>query len=62
MQFNKKYLAAFSLTLALGLSSCDKDFEEVNVNPNSPETVSSALLLPTVIRNRLFNNQHKGFL
>lgn len=50
MQFNKKYFAAFALTLVLGMSSCDKDFEEVNVNPNSPETVSSALLLPTVIR------------
>lgn len=54
MQFNKKYLAAFSLTLALGLSSCDKDFEEINVNPNSPQTVSSALLLPTVIRNTTY--------
>ncbi len=54
MQFNKKFLAAFSLTLALGLSSCDKDFEEINVNPNSPETVSSALLLPTVIRNTTY--------
>ncbi len=54
MQFTKKYLAAFTLTLALGLSSCDKDFEEINVNPNSPETVSSALLLPTVIRNTTY--------
>jgi hypothetical protein len=54
MQFNKKYLAAITLTLFLGLSSCDKDFEEVNVNPNSPETVSSALLLPTVIRNTTY--------
>ena len=50
MQFNKKNIAAFSLALALGLTSCDKDFEEVNINPNSPETVSSALLLPNIIR------------
>lgn len=50
MQFNKRYFTALALTLALGLSSCDKDFEEINVNPNSPEIVSSALLLPTVIR------------
>lgn len=50
MQFNKRYLTALALTLILGLGSCDKDFEEINVNPNSPETVSSALLLPTVIR------------
>lgn len=50
MKFNKAYFSGIALTLALGLSSCDKDFEEINVNPNSPETVSSALLLPTVIR------------
>lgn len=50
MQFNTKYFAGIALTLVMGLSSCDKDFEEINVNPNSPEKVSSALLLPTVIR------------
>lgn len=50
MQFNKRYFTALALTLTLGISSCDNDFEEINVNPNSPETVSSALLLPTVIR------------
>lgn len=50
MQFNKRYFTALSLTLVLGMSSCDKDFEKINVNPNSPELVSSALLLPTVIR------------
>lgn len=41
-------LTAFILTLSL--TACDKDFEEINTNPNSPETVSPALLLPTVIR------------
>ena len=50
MKFNTKYISAFSLALALGLSSCDKDFEEINMNPNSPETVSSDLLLPNIIR------------
>ena len=50
MKFNKTYFSGIALTLAMGLSSCDKDFEEININPNSPETVSSALLLPTVIR------------
>lgn len=50
MQFKIKYISAIALTLVMGLSSCDKDFEEINVNPNSPEKVSSALLLPTVIR------------
>src|SRR5690554_3417346 len=32
-------------------TGCEKGFEETNKNPNSPETVSPALLLPTVIRN-----------
>lgn len=51
MNFNKKYLSALGLALFLGLGACDQDFEQVNINPNSPETVSSALLLPTIIRN-----------
>lgn len=50
MNFNSKYITAFALALALGLSSCDQDFEQININPNSPETVSSSLLLPNIIR------------
>ncbi|MFC3417851.1 SusD/RagB family nutrient-binding outer membrane lipoprotein [Algoriphagus hitonicola] len=51
MNSNKKYLSAIGLALFLGLGACDQDFEQININPNSPETVSSALLLPTIIRN-----------
>lgn len=51
MNFNTNYIAGLGLVAILSLSSCDKDFEEVNMNPNSPETVSSSLLLPTIIRN-----------
>ncbi|REG90416.1 SusD/RagB family nutrient-binding outer membrane lipoprotein [Algoriphagus antarcticus] len=51
MNFNTKYIAGIWVAAMLSLSSCDKDFEEVNINPNSPETVSSSLLLPTIIRN-----------
>lgn len=36
------------------VTSCDKDFEEINKNPNSPEEVSSSLLLPTVIRSSVY--------
>lgn len=50
MTFNKKYFAGFGMVALLALSSCDKDFEETNINPNSPEVVSSALLLPNIIR------------
>ena len=35
-------------------TSCDDGFEEVNTNPNDPESVSAALLLPTVIRNSTY--------
>lgn len=37
-------------------TSCDKDFEEINTNPNVPTTVTPDLLLSGVIRNTL-NNQ-----
>src|SRR5690554_8207254 len=49
----KKYLKFRILTvlmLLLAVTGCDKDFEDINTNPNSPETVSPALLMPTVIR------------
>lgn len=51
MKINKLSISGLALGLLLGVSACDQDFEEVNVNPNSPEAVSSALLLPNVIRN-----------
>ncbi|WP_202928017.1 SusD/RagB family nutrient-binding outer membrane lipoprotein [Cyclobacterium salsum] len=45
-------VGVLTLLILVGMvSSCDKDFEEVNRNPNSPETVSSSLLLPNIIRN-----------
>jgi hypothetical protein len=50
MKFNRKYIAGLSLATVFALSSCDKDFEEINMNPNSPEVVSSDLLLPNVMR------------
>lgn len=33
------------------LNACDKDFEEINTNPNVPNTVTPDLLLPNIIRN-----------
>ncbi|GMQ35474.1 MAG: SusD/RagB family nutrient-binding outer membrane lipoprotein [Cytophagales bacterium] len=50
MQISKKHLAGLSLVLVLGISSCDQDFEEINMNPNSPERVSSDLLIPNILR------------
>jgi len=40
-------LTAMVLLVSTG---CDQDFEEVNRNPNNPEVVSPALLLPHIIR------------
>ncbi len=42
------------IALVAGLfvaTSCDKDFQEVNTNPNDPESVPASLLLPTIIQN-----------
>ncbi|UXP32215.1 SusD/RagB family nutrient-binding outer membrane lipoprotein [Reichenbachiella agarivorans] len=47
--FNIK-LIAWVLAVVLTVTSCDDDFEQVNTNPNSPESVPAYLLLPTVIR------------
>lgn len=51
MKYNTNFIAGVGLAALLSLSACDKDFGEINTNPNSPETVSSSLLLPTIIRN-----------
>lgn len=49
----KKYLLSV-LVFAMGgmvlLSGCDSNFEEINANPNEPETVDPGLLMPSVIR------------
>jgi hypothetical protein len=41
---------AFALTL---LSACTNEFDEINVNPNSPVSVSSSLLLPQIVRDMM---------
>jgi hypothetical protein len=48
MKFKISILAVLLLVTA---TACDKDFEQVNTNPNNPEIVSPSLLLPNVIRN-----------
>lgn len=50
MKFYTKYFAGFGLAALMIITGCDQDFEETNINPNSPEKVSSALLLPNIIR------------
>lgn len=38
------------ITAGLFVGSCTEDFAEINTNPNDPETISPALLLPNAIQ------------
>jgi len=48
MKINSKWSAAFFIAVAM--SSCTGDFEEINKNPNAPETVTADLLLAGIER------------
>src|SRR5688572_32910187 len=55
--FNRSYLIVL-VALMLFATSCEKDFDEVNKNPNNPLKVTPDLLLPNIIRssaNRVTN-------
>jgi len=45
-----KFTLIFSFIAALVLVSCDKDFEEINIDPNNPTSVPSHLLIPSSVR------------
>ena len=47
----KKINLIVLLFIGLVFVSCDKDFEELNTNPNTPTSVPSELLLGNIIRN-----------
>jgi hypothetical protein len=51
MKITYKFSMMVALFLMVTATACDKGFEEVNTNPNNPESVSPSLLLPAVIRN-----------
>lgn len=50
MKINNHKIIAGLLLLILIVAACEKDFDEVNTNTNSPETVPAYLLLPTIIK------------
>ncbi len=53
-----KKLQAFSIVVVFTLlvfTSCDRDFEEININPNNPQTVPVSLILPNVIAETVSN-------
>jgi len=45
-----KFTLIFSFIAALFLVSCDKDFEEINIDPNNPTSIPSHLLIPSSVR------------
>ncbi|AUP80560.1 SusD/RagB family nutrient-binding outer membrane lipoprotein [Flavivirga eckloniae] len=55
-----KSLAAMAI-IAIALISCDKDFEEINSNPNFSEEANPDLLLPGVIREMAHNWGNQGW-
>ncbi|MFC5411545.1 SusD/RagB family nutrient-binding outer membrane lipoprotein [Larkinella bovis] len=50
-----KLFACLALLVAAG-TSCDNNFEDVNTNPNVPNTVTPDLLLPNIIRSTVNEN------
>ncbi|RCR69469.1 SusD/RagB family nutrient-binding outer membrane lipoprotein [Larkinella punicea] len=50
-----KLVACLTL-LIVGSTSCDNEFEEINTNPNVPNTVTADLLLPNIIRSTVNEN------
>lgn len=59
----KKIVYLFIASLALSTASCDKDFEEINITPNSSLTTDPNLLLAGAIiatQNTLYNAQVGG--
>lgn len=59
----KKILISFVALLGLFSASCDKDFEEVNTDPNNPTAVPAHLLLGNIVRvnqNTIYGMQQGG--
>ncbi|CAM3305649.1 SusD/RagB family nutrient-binding outer membrane lipoprotein [Aequorivita lipolytica] len=57
---NKLYI--FSLVCLLFASGCTKDFEEINTNPNAPNSVQPSLLLRQVIYDFGEQMSYEGFV
>ena len=63
MKFLKTLIPISLVALMFGISACDdEDFEDLNTNPNQPESVEPNLLLPGVIRRTTNNAVNNSFL
>lgn len=58
----KKITYILTTVLLLSTLSCTKDFEEINTNPNAPNSVQPSLLLRQVIYNFGENMSYEGFV
>lgn len=58
----KNTLYIFSLVCLLVTSGCTKDFEEINTNPNAPNSVQPSLLLRQVIYDFGEQMSYEGFV
>jgi hypothetical protein len=56
-----KLTSIFALIAAIVFVSCDKDFEEINVDPNNPTAIPSHLLLPSAVR-QMQNTNYSTFV
>jgi hypothetical protein len=51
----------FILTSLLCIISCTDDFQEINTNPNFPESAEASLLFPGIIREMAYNWGNQGW-
>jgi len=58
----KKISITLTIVITLMMSSCTKDFEEINTNPNAPNIVQPGLLLRQVIYNYGEQMSYEGFV
>ncbi len=58
----KKFIYIFSIFSLIISTSCTKDFEEINTNPNAPSSVQPSLLLRQVIYDFGENMSYEGFV
>ena len=58
----KKVKYTVSLLIVILMSSCTKDFQEINTNPNAPNSVQPSLLLRQVLYNFGENMSYEGFV
>lgn len=58
----KKILYTITALLLVTFTSCTKDFEEINTNPNAPNAVQPSLLLRQVIYDFGENMSYEGFV